>query len=319
MTYRRPPLNALRAFEAAANHLSFKTAAKVLSVTPTAVSHQIKGLENFLGVALFNRLTRALELTSAGEAMLPKVREGMACFAAAVELTRSNSAKVKLLISAPPSFAARWLVPRLHRFATLQPLSELHVASSLNAIDSAEQAEKPLIGSLDPRDDESQIGIRFGMGKYPNCRVDKILAPNYIAVCSPKLLEAGFPLNRPEDVRLHCLIHDDTISNEKERPSWHEWLRIAGVSDADASAGPHFSDSGLALAAAVDGMGIALASQSLVSAEISAGRLLSPFDVSVEQRYAYYLAIPRAMADRPAVAAFREWLLQEAGEEKAAA
>lgn len=312
MTHRLPPLNALRAFEAAANHLSFKIAAQVLSVTPTAISHQIKGLERFLGVALFNRLTRALELTPAGEAMLPKVREGMACFAAAVEQTRINNAKAKLVISAPPAFASRWLVPRLRRFTDLQPLLELHLSSSLNAIDAADLSEIPPIGSIDLGDDDSPIEIRFGMGKYPNFSVDKILAPAYIAVCSPKLLAAGRPLHQPADVRWHCLIHDDTIANEKARPSWHEWLRVAEVSGVDASAGPHFSDSGLALAAALDGLGLALASQPLVSAEISEGRLVSPFDVSVEQRYAYYLAIPQSITARPAVAAFREWLLQEA-------
>ena len=311
MVYRLPPLNALRAFEAAANHLSFKRAAEELSVTPTAVSHQIKGLENFLGVVLFRRLTRALELTPEGEAMLPKVREGLSCFAAAVESTRPGTARERLVVSAPPSFAALWLVPRLRRFARLQPQVELHVTSSLGAIDRAELAEGAPIGGVDLRDDESQVWIRFGTGKYSNFCVDRILAPDYIAVCSPKLVRGKFPLRQPDDVRFHCLIHDDTIANEKARPSWDEWLRVAGVSGVDASAGPHFSDSGLALAAAVDGLGIALASQSLVSAEIADGRLSAPFDLSVGQPYAYYLTIPEAMADRPSVAAFREWLLLE--------
>jgi LysR family transcriptional regulator, glycine cleavage system transcriptional activator len=318
MVYRLPPLNALRAFEAAANHLSFKKAAEVLSVTPTAVSHQIKGLENYLGVVLFHRLTRALELTPEGEAMLPKVREGMACFAAAVESTRASNTQERLVVSAPPSFAARWLVPRLRRFSLLQPQVELHVASSLMAIDSDEPWADPVPG-LDLRDDESQVWIRFGMGQYPNLRVDKLFESDYIAVCSPKLLGNSLALRHPEDVRLYGLIHDDTIASEKARPSWYEWLRVAGVSGVDASVGPHFSDSGLALAAAVDGLGIALASRSLVGAEIAEGRLVSPFDVSVVQRYAYFLALPEAMAERPAVAAFRQWLLHEAHERETAA
>jgi LysR family glycine cleavage system transcriptional activator len=319
MVYQLPPLNALRAFAAAAQHLSFKKAAEALSVTPTAVSHQIKGLENFLGVALFHRLTRALELTPEGEAMLPKVREGMACFAAAVESTRARSAKKRLIVNAPPSFAARWLVPRLRRFSAMQPQVELHVASSLNVIDSDEPLDDPAMAGLDLRDNESQVWIRFGMGHYPNLRVDKLFASDYIAVCSPKLLEGPLALRQPEDVRWHCLIHDDTIASEKARPSWNEWLRVAGVNGVAANAGPHFSDSGLALAAAVDGLGIALASLSLVSAEIAEGRLISPFDVAVEQRYAYFLAIPTALAERPAVAAFRDWLLQEAHAGEAAA
>lgn len=312
MVYRLPPLNALRAFEAAANHLSFKKAAEALSVTPTAVSHQIRGLEDFLGVTLFHRLTRALELTPEGEAMLPKVREGMACFAAAVETTRRENASERLIVSAPPSFAAHWLVPRLRRFAEALPEIELHLAGSLSAIDSDEANEASMEGSVDLRDEDSHVWIRFGAGRYPNHCTDRILAPDYIAVCSPRLLTGAFPLRQPDDVRAHCLLHDDTIANEKARPSWDEWLRVAGVSGIDASAGPHFTDSGLALAAAMDGLGIALASQPLVSAEIAEGRLVSPFDISVGQRYAYYMVIPEVMADRPAVAAFRRWLLREA-------
>lgn len=314
MVYRLPPLNALRAFEAAASHLSFKKAAEDLSVTPTAVSHQIKGLESFLGVVLFHRLTRALELTPEGEALLPKVREGMACLASAVECSRvmrTNHVPDRLVVCAPPSFAARWLVPRLRRFAARQPGIELHVASSLAAIDSAGSSDDPSNGTAALRDEDSQIWIRFGMGRYPSFRVDKFLAPDYIAVCSPELFAAGLPPRPPEEVRLHCLIHDDTIANEKARPSWTEWLQTAGVTGVDATAGPHFRDSGLAIAAALDGLGIALASAPLVSADIAEGRLVSPFDIAVGQRYAYYLAIPEAMAERPAVALFREWLLQE--------
>jgi LysR family glycine cleavage system transcriptional activator len=314
MVYRLPPLNALRAFEAAASHLSFKKAAEDLSVTPTAVSHQIKGLESFLGVVLFHRLTRALELTPEGEALLPKVREGMACLASAVECSRAartNHLPDRLVVCAPPSFAARWLVPRLRRFAARQPGIELHVASSLAAIDSARSSDDPSNGTVRLHEEDSQIWIRFGMGRYPNFRVDKFLAPNYIAVCSPELFASGLPPRAPEEVRLHCLIHDDTIANEKARPSWTEWLQTAGVTGVDATAGPHFRDSGLAIAAALDGLGIALAFAPLVSADIAEGRLVSPFDIAVGQRYAYYLAIPEAMAERPAVALFREWLLQE--------
>lgn len=316
MVYRLPPLNALRAFEAAANHLSFKKAAEALSVTPTAVSHQIRGLEDFLGVTLFHRLTRALELTPEGEAMLPKVREGMACFAAAVESTRPDIQGGRLVVSAPPSFAAHWLVPRLRRFTESRPEVELHLAGSLNAIDSDEASEMPTVNGVDLRGDDSHVWIRFGSGKYPNHCTDRILAPDYIAVCSPKLLAGNCPMTKPEDVRSHCLIHDDTIANEKARPSWDEWLRVAGVQGVDTGSGPHFTDSGLALAAAVDGLGITLASAPLVRAEIAEGRLVSPFAISVGQRYAYYMVIPEALTRRPAVAAFRQWILQETGEER---
>lgn len=311
MVYRLPSLNALRTFEAAARHLSFKLAAEELAVTPTAVSHQIKGLEQFLGVVLFNRLTRALELTSVGEAMLPKVREGMGCFVAAVEHTREHATAGRLIVSAPPSFAARWLVPRLQRFTQAQPQLSLHLLSSVDAIDSNEYVAPTPVEGADVREEDSQIAIRFGIGAYRGFTVDRIFAPDYIAVCSPKLLNSQHPLVEKSDIRFHTLIHDDTIANERARPSWEEWLRLAGVADVDASAGPHFSDSGLALVAAVDGLGLALASKPLVTAELADGRLLAPFDFAVEQCYAYYLVIPEAMAKRPAVAAFRAWLLQE--------
>lgn len=323
MSYRLPPLNALRAFEAAARHLSFKRAAAELAVTPTAISHQIKGLEEYLGVALFRRLTRALELTAVGEAMLPKVREGLECFASAVERTRQVRHGGRLNLSAPPTFAAHWLVPRLQGFTAAHPEVELHLASSLRMIDSREQGAVLGAGagsdSADPRQEASDAWIRFGTGNYPGCRVDRILAPVYTAVCSPKLLRAKRPLIHPSNLRFHLLIHDDTIPDEGDRPSWADWLRSAGVSGVDARSGPHFSNSGLALAAAADGLGIALASKPMVAAEVAAGRLAIPFDIDIGSRYAYYLVAREAGAQRPALAAFRDWLLQVAPMETPAA
>ncbi len=312
MPYRLPPLNALRAFEAAARRLSFKNAAVELSVTPAAVSHQIKLLEDFLGLALFRRLTRALELTAQGEAMLPKVREGLECFAAAVESTHKHASQGRLFVASPPSFAARWLVPRLQRFTLAEPDVSLHVLSSMNAIDSDQPTAVPGFDNVDLREEDSQVLVRFGTGCYAGCRVDRIFGPDYIAVCSPGLLDSRFPLRQPADARFHVLLHDDTIANERARPSWEEWFRLAGVANFDSSGGPHFSDSGLALVAAVDGLGIALASKPLVAAEIAAGRLVAPFDIAVGQHYAYYLVTAAAISGRPAVKAFREWLLAEA-------
>ncbi|MCX7176211.1 MAG: transcriptional regulator GcvA [Proteobacteria bacterium] len=309
MPYRLPPLNALRAFEAAARHLSFKKAADELAVTPTAVSHQIKLLERFLDLALFRRLTRALELTPQGEAMLPKVREGLECFAAAVERTREHATPGRLIVVAPPSFAARWLVPRLKQFTRAQPLVRLHVVSSVSAIENNPLAETTMPDSIDLREDDSQVMIHYGTGTYPGARIDRIFGPDYIAVCSPKLLEAKRPLRQVSDVKYHLLLHDDTIANELARPSWEEWLRVAGVTGVDPNIGPHFRNSGLALVAAVDGLGIALASKPLVADEIAAGRLVAPFDIAIGQQYAYFLVTPAAISDRPVVQAFRQWLL----------
>lgn len=312
MTYRLPPLNALRAFEAAARHLSFKNAAKELSVTPTAISHQIKMLEDFLDLALFRRLTRSLELTPEGEAMLPKVREGLECFAAAVESTRAQVAKERLVVVAPPSFATRWLVPRLKSFCQTQPTVQLNLVGSLDAIDDDQSAAARALERVDLREGESQVAICFGSGEYPGFHVDRILSSGYAAVCSPRLMEGPHPLREPADIRFHVLIHDDTIANEQARPSWDKWLRLAGVTGVDAIAGPHFCNSGLALAAAVDGQGVALASRPLAATEVAAGRLVSPFKISVQHHYAYYLVTPEAISARPAVEAFRQWLLAEA-------
>ena len=309
MSARLPPLNALRAFEVAARHLSFKLAAEELSVTPTAISHQIRGLEDDLGVPLFRRLTRALELTPEGEAMLPKLREAMIAIAASVEAVRALRPVSRLSVVAPPSFASRWLVPRLHRFSRLQPDVELHVASATKAIDTSD-AGAP--GVEPPQRGEGvQLWIRFGSGRYPGYRTDWLFEPEYTPVCSPQLLRAKIPLREPSDLQRHNLIHDDTVPDARERPTWVQWLEAAHVGAIRPEAGLHFSDSGLAIAAALDGLGVALLSKPLVAAEVAAGRLVVPFDISVRRRFAYYVVTPEAVAGLAPVAAFRAWLLDE--------
>ena len=248
--------------------------------------------------------------------MLPKVREGLECFAVAVENAHEHVAGGRLVIVAPPSFAARWLVPRLRRLALAQPELNLHIIRSLVAIDAEQSVAAPVFDSVDLREEDSQVVIRYGSGNYPAFRVDRMFGSDYIAVCSPQLLNSSKPLREPADVRFQVLLHDDSITDERVRPTWDEWLRLTGLSGVDGSAGPHFSDSGLAFVAAVDGLGIALASRPLVAAAIAEGRLVAPFDIVVEQPYAYYLVTPEAIADRPAVSAFRHWLLEEARTEE---
>ncbi len=310
MAYRLPPLSVLRAFEAAARHMSFKKAAEELHVTPAAVSQQIKTLETYLGVALFRRLTRALELTAAGAAMLPKVREGFECLAAAVETTRQSGGGA-LTVTAPPSFAARWLVPRLARFTAAHPEVELRLASSADTIDRRGDASVLPEDAVDVRDDESEVAIRYGAGNYPGYRVERIFATDYLPVCSPDLATAERPLDTPADLRRHVLIHDETIRDDRT-PGWADWLRAAGVRGVDARRGPRFSNAVLALQAALDGQGVALALRPLVAGDLAAGRLVVPFALSVPSPYAYFLVMPEAVARRPAVAAFRDWLLAAA-------
>jgi LysR family glycine cleavage system transcriptional activator len=314
MGYRLPPLNALRMFEAAARHLSFKKAAAELHVTPAAVSHQVKALEDYLGVQLFRRMIRALELTDEARAALPMITEGFDCLAAAVEGIRKDSAGGQLTVSAPPSFATRWLIPRMQAFAAAHPEIDLRIDTDMRTIDS--RNEDAIAGA---QGDLADVTIRFGSGRYPGYRVDKLFDVSYVAVCSPRLLEGENALRTPADLRRHTLLHDDTIPDLMERPSWEEWLKAAEVAGVDSTRGPHFNNSVLTLAAAVDGLGVALGMLPLVAPDLAAGRLVAPFNVRKKSNFAYYLVCTENVADRPNVIAFRAWLLaQPAGDTRTA-
>jgi LysR family glycine cleavage system transcriptional activator len=308
---RLPPLNALRAFEAAARHLSFKNAARELHVTPGAVSHQVKLLEESLGIPLFRRLTRALELTPEGQALLPKLQEGLRSLAEAVERVRSRAEAQVLTVMAPPHFAVRWLVPRLGRFTERHPGLDLHLASSISMIDGREDAEPtPASDGSDPL-----AMIRYGEGRYPGARVEEVFSPVYVPVCSPKLLRGKHALKKPGDLRHHTLLHDETIIEEGGVPNWQAWLASAGIRDIDPTRGTHFTDSALALEAAREGLGVALAMKPLVRGEIEAGRLAMPFNLSTPASFSYYLVTPEGSTDG-VLGAFREWLLEESAPER---
>lgn len=315
MATRLPPLNSLRAFEAAARHLSFKKAAEELAVTPTAVSHQIKLLEEFLDLPLFRRLTRALELTPEGAAMLPRIQEGFASLAAAVDATRRKEAGGIVTVCAPPSFAARWLVPRLGSFSRAHPDIELRLSSSVSTIDRREASAAPEDDlATEPKYD---LTVRFGRGHYPGNSVDRLFFPTYVTVCSPSLLTGEHPLREPRDLAWHNLIHDATVPDLDARPGWAQWLSLAGIGDLEGQIrGTHFEDAALAMAAAISGNGVALAAYPLVSADIAEGRLVMPFPQAIPSRHAYYVTIPRAKAKRPTVLALRAWLVREAARER---
>jgi LysR family glycine cleavage system transcriptional activator len=309
---RLPPLNALRAFEAAARHLSFKNAARELHVTPGAVSHQVKVLEDSLGLPLFRRLTRALELTPEGHALMPKVQEGLRSLAEAVERVRARGEARTLTVLAPPNFAARWLVPRLGTFTSRHPGIDLHIASRPAMIDGRDDSD------LSPMPEASDVAplamVRFGEGRYPNARVDEVFSAVYVPVCSPKLTRGRQGLKKPADLRNYTLLHDDTVIEEGARPSWSAWLDSVGVADVDAARGPRFSDASLSFEAAIEGLGVALAMRPLVASEIQAGRLVVPFDIAARTTYSYYLVTPEARNE--SVEAFRGWLLSESAPER---
>lgn len=312
MAYRLPPLPALRAFEAAARHLSFKQAAEELHVTPAAISQQIRQLEDYLGLPLFRRLTRAIELTPQGAAMLPKLREGFDCLALAVDRSRQGG-DGSLTIHAPPSFASRWLVPRLPRFGALHPGIALRLSSVADNVDRQGEAAVLDLRPVDPRSAASELAIRYGTGNYPGQRVEKMFVPDYVPVCSPRLPTPARPLATPADLAGHVLIHDETIADQGLQPGWTQWLALAGIGGIDARRGLRFSNAIMAVEAALDGQGVALVPLPLVEADIAAGRLCQPFALSMPSPYAYYLVMPEAMAERPAVAAFSAWILAESG------
>jgi LysR family glycine cleavage system transcriptional activator len=312
---RHPPLNALRAFEAAARHLSFKLAARELHVTPGAVSHQVKLLEDHVGTPLFRRLTRALELTAGAQAMLPKVREGLDALNVAVQRARAREGMRPLTVVSPPNFAARWLVPRLARFTDTHPDIQLHLASRQSMVD-ADGFAQDVEAANDSAIESPVAMVRFGAGHYPGARVDEVLSAVYVPVCSPRLLRGEHALRRPEDLRHHTLLHDDTVVDEGARPSWGDWLQSVGVTDIDATRGPHFSDASLAMDAAIEGMGVTLAIKSLLASEIEARRLAVPFDIAAPTGYSYYLVTPDAASENAEVSSFRSWLLAEAASER---
>ena len=313
-TGRNYPLNALRAFEAAARHLSFKKAAAEMHVTAGAVSHQVKQLEDYLGVQLFRRLTRALELTAEAQAMLPKLREGFDALSAAVDLVHIREASPAFMVMTPPGFAKRWLVPRLGTFTQANPQVEIHISSRNEMIDTREPDHA--VAADNPPDEAPLVQVRFGTGQYSGLQVDEVFSATYVAVCSPRLTTGRNALRTPADLAKHTLLHDDTEYEEGARPRWEDFLEHVGVKGVDATHGPHFSDASLAIDAAIEGMGVTLAMKPLVSADIAAGRLVVPFPCEAPTRYAYYLVMPANAAENRGVAAFREWLLAASAEER---
>jgi LysR family glycine cleavage system transcriptional activator len=292
LTRRLPPLSALRAFEAAARHLSFTRAAGELHVTQTAISHQIRALEELLGVRLFRRLPRGLLLTEEGQTYLPAVRDAFDRIDAATEQLAAVSASGTLTVSVVPSFGAKWLVPRLGRFRAVHPDIDLRISTASHLVDFARE--------------DVDVGIRMGRGNYPGLRVDRLFGETMTPVCAPALLEGSHPLRQPEDLRHHVLLHEDDYT------AWQLWLKLARVESVDAQRGPIFTDGAIVVQAAAEGQGVALARSALAAGDVAAGRLVQPFDVSIPYELAYYLVCLEATAERPKVRRFREWVLAEA-------
>lgn len=293
---RLPPLNAVRAFEAAARHLSFTRAAGELNVTQAAVSHQIKGLEDQLGVRLFRRAGRQLLLTDEGQTLFPAVRDALDGLNAAFARLKRHDAEGILSVTTLPSFATRWLVPKLKAFRALHPEIDVRLSATVEAVDL-------VAAGID-------IGVRYGPGRWPGLMAWRLMDEDMYPVCAPALLDGPQPLRTPQDLARHTLLQDQGMD-------WDVWLAAAGVRGVDPDKGPGFMDSSHALSAALDGQGVLLGRSVLVKDELAAGRLVKPFDISIASAYAYWIICPKADANRLKVKLFRDWLLAEAGAEAA--
>ncbi len=297
MTRHLPPLNALRAFEAAARHLSFAKAAEELAVTPAAVSHQIRQLEEWIGLGLFVRLTRKVALTEAGRSSLPHLTQAFDQMEEAMTRLRGRDRDRVLTLSVIPSFAGRWLVPNIEAFNKMYPDIDVRISANPAMVDF--------------RSGDVDIGIRFGAGNYPGLKVDTLFIEQYAPLCSPDLLKGPHPLNSPADLVHHTLLHHDSEYVDEPAPDWRMWLKFEGIDEIDTDRGPRFSFADHAIQAAIGGQGVLLGRLTLAQADIDAGRLVRPFGSAIPSKLGYFLVRPKDRKDRMRVTAFREWILLE--------
>jgi LysR family glycine cleavage system transcriptional activator len=293
MTARLPSLNGLRAFEAAARHLSFTQAAAELNVTQTAISHQIKRLEEELGVRLFIRQNRALALTPQAKEYLPGIRAAFNDLRLATDRLLRRDDDHVLTVSTLASLAAKWLLPRLTAFQEAHPGIDVRITTSTALVDFRS-------GGVD-------AAIRYGRGQWPGLRADWLMADQLFPVCSPALLAGKKPLRKPEDLAEHVLLHSSAGNDD----DWRLWLTAAGLpTNLSRMPGVTFDLVFMTVQAAIDGVGVAMGRTSYVQDDIAKGRLVVPFDITLPVDAGFYLVSPEATADSPKLSAFRNWLLE---------
>jgi LysR family glycine cleavage system transcriptional activator len=298
------PLNALRAFEAAARCLSFQDAAAQLFVTPAAVSHQVKRLEAYLGVELFRRGHRAVALTAEGQALAVSLGELFGKLDLALDrATAAGTADLR--VSTMESFAAKWLAPRLHRFHRIRPDLRVRIETGNAHADFVR--------------DGVDVAIRYGPGGYDGFAAERLLEAAVFPVCAPAVQDdAARPLATAHDLQQHTLLHDESAQGRPGVPGWSEWLDAAGATRVRANAGPVFASIYLAQEAAIAGHGLALGVAPLVAEDLRSGRLARPFELALDNAYAFWI-VRRPDAGNPAVDAFCEWLRDEAARDAQAA
>lgn len=293
MSDRLPPLTALRAFDAAARHMSFAKAADELSVTPAALSFQIKSLEEHLGAPLFRRLNRAVELTEAGRVLAPGAADGFATLTAAWRAAQRLQDEQSLTVTAGPAFTAKWLAPRLYEFAQTHPEVELRFSASLKIVDFARDAV--------------DVAVRFGRTVDPDLWALP-LAKEWVAPVMTPALAERYPT--PQSLTKAPLIFDDSINFLKPCPDWQAWFRAMGI-EHKPDHGPRFSQADHAIDAALAGVGVVLGRRALVVKDIDEGRLSLPFPHAVDTGARFHFLCTRGTEDRPQVRAFRDWMVAE--------
>lgn len=289
---RLPPLNALKMFEASARNLSFSGASEELFVTPSAVSHQVKTLENFLGVELFHRSNRKVTLTPQGEQYLASVKHAFDEIEMATQRLSVTQGASVVQISVAPNFLIRWLMPRMSRFRALFPDVELQINASM--------------GLLDFNRTSTDMAVYYGNGEWDDIEVEFLRKVMLVPVCGPGLLQSGPPLEKPADLANHTLIY---VS--KRTWEWDNWLKKAGVEFITPKGSMQLSSSQLTTAAAQENLGVALADQTLISREIESGKLVVPFDIPLDTKKAFYLVYRKHRPLTKGMEAFRNWLMDE--------
>jgi len=294
MSDRLPPLTALRAFEAAARHMSFAKAAEELNVTPAALSFQIKSLEDHLGTLVFRRLNRAIELTEAGRSLAPGTSEGFARLTTAWRNTQRISDNTTLTVTAGPAFTAKWLAPRLYEFAQSHPEIDLRLTAGLRLMDFDR--------------DEIDVAVRFGYGPDEGLHSTPLAREWVTPVMTSEL---AMLYNTPAKLTDAPLIHDDSINFLRNPCDWPAWFRATKIA-ADTSHGPRFSQADHAIDAALAGAGVVLARVTLAHKDILSGRLVAPFKTAISTTAQFRFLCPLGHETRPNVAAFRDWVLKQA-------
>jgi LysR family transcriptional regulator, glycine cleavage system transcriptional activator len=291
-----PPLSSLRSFEAVARRLSFSKAAQELHVTPGAVSQQIRALEGLLGARLFDRTKRSVALTDTASRMLPEVQAGLEILARAINCKPAASDERALTISVAPSFASKWLLPRLASFYDAHADIDLRISAT--------------VALADFKRDKVDLAIRLGRGTYPGLHSEPLFAEALTPLCSPDLLRRKGSLQKPDDLKKHRLIHDTSIPDGGEYEAWERWLALAGAKNVPARRGARFTLAELAMQAAIDGAGVVLGRLVLAEGDLAAGRLVRPFTTTLPLSVSYFLVRPKAAAPRREIECFRNWLLR---------